>query len=195
MSTTTWNSDLLSNGSIFSTHQPERRQRQRDARSAPRRPAPSSARLRAPRRIVEQRAEDALEERARACAARPLRPRARSRPSALRLQPQPREPRRDDEGDRQRQQHAHARVDRDRAHVRPHQAGDEGHRQQRGDHRQRREDGRAADFVDRAGDELGERLVRVAAPGGGGCSRPPRSRRRPGCRSRRSARTATRGSA
>jgi hypothetical protein len=47
--------------------------------------------------------------------------------------------------------HAQAAVDRDRAHVRAHQAADEGHRQQRRDHRQRGQDGGAADLVDRAG--------------------------------------------
>ena len=82
------------------------------------------------------------------------------RDGVRRLEPQPRQPRRNDEGDRQRQQHAHARVDRDGAHVRPHQAGDEGHRQQRCDDRQRRQNRRAADFVDGAGNDLHERLAR-----------------------------------
>jgi hypothetical protein len=66
---------------------------------------------------------------------------------ALRLHQFQRQPRRHDESNGQRNGHAHRGVDRDRAHVRPHQAGDEGHRQQRGDHRQRRQNGRPADFI------------------------------------------------
>src|SRR3569623_942425 len=71
-------------------------------------------------------------------------------------EPPPRQPGRDHEGDRERDQHAHAGVDRDRAHVRPHQAGDEGHGQQRGDDGEGREDGGAAHLVDRARDDRGE---------------------------------------
>ena len=66
------------------------------------------------------------------------------------------EPGRDDEGDRQRQQHADRGIDRDRPHVRPHQAGDEGHRQQRGNHREGGEDGRPAHFADRRRDDLAQ---------------------------------------
>ena len=57
-------------------------------------------------------------------------------------------PRRDDEGDQQRPEHRRARTDRDRPHVGPHQAADEGHRQHRGDHREGGEDGGIADFTD-----------------------------------------------
>ncbi len=70
-----------------------------------------------------------------------------------------RQPGRDDEGDGEGNQHADAGIDRDRAHVRPHQAGDERHRQQRRNHGQGGENGRAADFVHRLGDHLGERLA------------------------------------
>ena len=59
------------------------------------------------------------------------------------------------------ERHAQAAVDRDRAHVRAHQAADEGHRQQRRDHRQRGQDGRAADLVDRRRDDLAQRLARL----------------------------------
>ena len=77
------------------------------------------------------------------------------------LHPEPGQPGRDDKGDRQRQQHAHAGIDRDRAHVGPHQARDKGHRQQRRDHGQRGQDGRAADLVDRARDDLGQGLAGI----------------------------------
>ena len=56
-------------------------------------------------------------------------------------------PRRDDECNRERQKHRRARADRNRPHVRPHQAADEGHRQHGGDHGEGRENGRIADFV------------------------------------------------
>ncbi len=42
-------------------------------------------------------------------------------------------------------------VDRDRAHVRPHQPGDKSHRQQGGDNGECREDGRTAHLIDRPG--------------------------------------------
>ncbi len=67
-------------------------------------------------------------------------------------------PRRHHERNEQREQHADARVDRDRAHVRAHQARDERHRQQRRDHRERREDRRPADLVDGRRDRLEQRL-------------------------------------
>ena len=81
----------------------------------------------------------------------------------MRLHQHQRQPGRDDEGDHQRDAHAHRRIDRDRAHVRPHQAADEGHRQQRGDHGQGGEDGRPADFIDGRRDDLAQRLVGVEA--------------------------------
>ena len=82
----------------------------------------------------------------------------RSRSCALRSPKQlAAQPRRENQRDRERDQHAHAGVDRDRAHVRAHQAGDERHRQQRRDDGEGREDRRPADLVDGARDELGER--------------------------------------
>jgi hypothetical protein len=113
MSTMTWNSDLLSNGSILTFT------------------------ALSPTRLIE-----------------PI-----VRAATTSKKPQ-RQPRRDGERDGQRQQHAHARVDRDRAHVGAHEAAHERHRQERGDDGQRREDRRSADFVDRAGNDRRERLVR-----------------------------------
>ena len=75
-----------------------------------------------------------------------------------RLHPQPRQPRRYDKRNRQREQHAHARVDRDWAHVRPHEARHKRHRKQRCDHRERGQYRWAAHFVDSAGNDLCERL-------------------------------------
>ena len=66
MSTTTWNSDLLSNGSIFSTTSPSAGSASDSAISAATN-RPSSRRLRAPRAVVEQRTEDALEQRREPC--------------------------------------------------------------------------------------------------------------------------------
>ena len=63
----------------------------------------------------------------------------------------------------EREQHRGRGADRDRAHVRPHQAADERHRQNRGDDRQRREDGRVADLVDRADGDRVERVARRRA--------------------------------
>ena len=77
------------------------------------------------------------------------------------LHPQARQPGRDHEGNRQRQQHAHAGVDRDRAHVGTHQTRDKGHGQQRSDDGKSSEDGRAADFIDRARDDLGQGFARM----------------------------------
>ncbi len=67
-----------------------------------------------------------------------------------------RQPGRDHVGHRQRDDHPHRGVDRDRAHVRPHQPGHEGHRQQGRDHGEGREDGRSADLVHRERDGLEE---------------------------------------
>ena len=103
------------------------------------------------------------------------------------------EPRRERERDAERDQHPHAGVDRNRRHVRSHQSADERHRQQRRDDRQRREDCRSADFVDGRRNEREERCAGLERRDDGGCSRRRRSHRRRGCRSRRSARTATRG--
>src|SRR5687768_13988756 len=70
------------------------------------------------------------------------------------------QPRRHREGDGERDQHAQARVDRDRAHVRAHQAAHEGHGQQRADDGEGGEDGRAAHLVDRRRDHLRESRMR-----------------------------------
>jgi len=58
-----------------------------------------------------------------------------------------RSPRRDNERDGQRPAHRGAGADRNRAHVRPHQPADEGHRQHRGDDGERREDRRVSDLA------------------------------------------------
>jgi hypothetical protein len=121
-------------------------------------PASSSQRLRA------LSSSGAAACRTGAAAGRPGRwcgRRVPSRAMAVRLHQLERQPGRDGEGDGQRQRHAQAGVDRDRAHVRPHQAADEGHGQQRRDHRQRGQDGGAADLVHRQRDDLAQRLARV----------------------------------
>ncbi len=64
------------------------------------------------------------------------------------------------EGHHQRDQHAHGGIDRDRAHVRPHQAGDEGHRQQCRDDGEGCQDGRTADLIHRARHQLQQPLAR-----------------------------------
>ena len=65
-------------------------------------------------------------------------------------------PGREDQCHGERNQHAHARVDRDRAHIRSHQPGDEGHRQQGGDHGERRQDGGSTHLIDRDRNDVGE---------------------------------------
>ena len=70
-----------------------------------------------------------------------------------------RQPRGNDKGNGEGNEHAHRGIDRDRAHVRPHQAGDERHRQQRRDDGKGRQNGRAADFIHRRRDDLPQRLV------------------------------------
>ena len=190
MSTTTWNSDLLSNGSIFRITALDA-----DEATGGERPAARSRRTAAPAprraRAVEEGRHHALEETTQA-----------RQPSASSASPS--QSARDacssfsashgvtDQRDRERQQHAGGGVDRNRPHVRAHQARHERHRQQRGDHGEGREDRRPADLADRSRNRLAQASAR-RAPCGGGCSRPRRSRRRRGCRSRRSARTATRG--
>ena len=150
MSTTTWNSRLVverqhlqHDAACTTASDTDSDDRDDDA------DASSQRRLRRPRAASRNGVSSAREQRAsRRRAGRRWPVAARALPAQLQ-----RQPRRDDERDRQRDQHAHAGVDRDRAHVRPHQAGDERHRQQRGDHREGGEDGRAADLVDRARDE------------------------------------------
>ena len=95
------------------------------------------------------------------------------------------QPRRDHHGDEEREQHRRRRVGRDRRHVGPHQAGDEQHRQQRRHHGQGGDDGRIADFRHRLDRALHSASGRPSSPSVGRCSRPPRWRRRPGCRWRR----------
>ena len=80
------------------------------------------------------------------------------------LHPHARQPGRDDKGNGQRQQHAQARIDRDRAHVRAHQAAHKRHGQQRRDHSEGGQDGGAAHFIHRTGDDFtqgfpGEKLL------------------------------------
>jgi hypothetical protein len=65
----------------------------------------------------------------------------------------------DGERDRQREQHRGGRADRDRPHVRAHQAADERHRQDGRDHGPGGEDGRVADLVHRLERDLAERLA------------------------------------
>ena len=69
------------------------------------------------------------------------------------------QPRREDERYHQRGQHAHAGIDRNRAHIRPHQAGHEGHRQQRRDHSEGRQNGRTTDFIHRQRNQLFQLLL------------------------------------
>ncbi len=82
-------------------------------------------------------------------------------PAAMRFHHFRGQPRRHDEGDRQRNGHAHRRIDRNRAHVRPHQPGDKRHWQQRRDDRQRRQNGRPTDFIDGGRDDLKQTFVRI----------------------------------
>ena len=57
------------------------------------------------------------------------------------------QPGRDDEGDDQREEHGRRGVDRNGAHVRAHQPGHEGQRQQRGDDREGGQNGRVAHLI------------------------------------------------
>ncbi len=59
-----------------------------------------------------------------------------------------RRPRRNNERHNQRKQHCRRCAYGDRPHVRPHQAADKGHRQNRGDDGEGRQDGGIADFID-----------------------------------------------
>ncbi len=194
MSTTIWISDLLSNGQHLQHHQPHDREarRQHDEPAACWRTAAACGAIRACR--ARNGRSTRLNRRCRRDRPSAFRARrVRTRAAVPRQQFQ-RQPRRDDQCHQQRQQHAGRGVDRDGPHVRPHEPGHEGHRQQRRDDRERGEDGGAADLVHRQRDRLAQRALRRAACAGG-CSRRRRWRRPPGCRSRRSARTATRGSA
>ena len=67
-----------------------------------------------------------------------------------------RKPRRDHESDCQRQQHADRGIDWNRPHVRTHQTGNEGHRQQRGNDGKRGEDGWPTDFTYRGRDDFAQ---------------------------------------
>ena len=174
-SITTDISDLLSNGKSFtvtllvtnSMHASDRRQADADEKN-PSRPA----------RAHHRRGEAAIEtaEKAFAMGGFMLMQRA-----ALRVQAQ-HQPRRDHHGDEEREQHRRRGVGRDRRHIRPHQAGDEQHRQQRRHHRQCGDDGRVADLRHRLDRGLSSASGRRSSPSAGRCSRPPRWRRRPGCR-------------
>jgi len=73
------------------------------------------------------------------------------------------QPGRDHEGHRQGNGHAHGRIDGNGAHVRPHQATDEGHGQQGRDHREGGQDGGAAHLVHGRGNQLQEGLFRMQA--------------------------------
>ncbi len=71
------------------------------------------------------------------------------------------QPRRDDHGDEEGEQHRRRGIGRDGRHVGPHQAGDEEHRQKRGDHGEGSDHGRVADL----GHRLDRRLdARPAVP-------------------------------
>ena len=189
MSTTTWNSDLLSKGSIFRMTRPMAG-KAKDTAISTATPARQQAPVAPAATLVEQRREHPLEQ-----AVQPGGELAAAMVAAARrrLHPQARQPGCDAERDAQRQQHAHAGVDRDGAHVRPGQAGEEGHRQQGRDHRQRGQHGRAAHLVHRARGSAATASFRDGAAAAGGCSPPRRWRRPPGCRWRRSGRTATPG--
>jgi len=66
------------------------------------------------------------------------------------------EPGADDKGDQQRKDHGRRSADRDGAHIGPHQAGDEGHRQERGDYGQGRQNGGIPHLGD--GKDCGQRF-------------------------------------
>ena len=103
------------------------------------------------------------------------------------------QPRRDDEGHCQRDQHPHAGVNRDRAHVRPHQSTDKRHRQQSRNHRESSQNGRTTDLIYRLRDDLRQGLMCRRVSAACGCSRPPRWRHPPVCRWKISMQTGTRG--
>jgi len=75
-----------------------------------------------------------------------------------------RQPQCDGESNHQGNRHAHAGVDRDRAHVRAHQAAHEGHRQQGRDHSEGGQNGWPTHLVDRARDGDGQRILGLEAP-------------------------------
>ena len=148
---------LVVEGQHFEQHQPGGRQHQ-GKRNQPGNAKSQQAPIAPAALVVEQRLKNALEQRCQlarhaggfACG---------GVVAVAFLHPQPGQPGRDDKRNRQRQQHAHAGIDGDGAHVRPHQAADESHRQQCSDHRERGQDGRAADFIDGARNDLGQRLA------------------------------------
>ena len=156
MSMMTWNSLLLSKGSIFTFTKP----------------MPTSAMLPSSRAAMMPRksplVQPALEEPAHVApvdAGHPslLASWSATAGTALRacaLEEPDGGPRGDDEGDEQREDHRGAGADRDRAHVGAHQAADEGHRQDRGDDRPGGEDGRVADLADGSDGDLAARVCR-----------------------------------
>ena len=79
------------------------------------------------------------------------------------LQEAHRRPRRHDKGDDEREDHRRRRADRNRPHVRAHQAADEGHGQNGRHHGERGQDGGVAHFVHGAKGDGGEpvRLARA----------------------------------
>ena len=188
MSTTTCSSDLLSKGSIFiTTHW--NAGSSADSTMASRIADPEPAPVAAPARASRNGASSAREPAREAA----IEARGTVRGGCADVREPQREPRGERERDAERDQHPHAGVDRNRRHVRSHQSAHERHRQQRRDDRQRRQDCRSADFVHRRRNDLERAMRRARGRDDGGCSRPRRSHRRPGCRSRRSARTARRG--
>ena len=191
MSTTTWNSDLLSNGSIFSTTSLQRRERHRS----------------------EYQHEDAGVEPARALR-RPFAPLEERRRSAAAKQPH-RARRRASLAVRGADAGLRSSLSASQGVTMNAIASEMsmpmlaliGIGLMYGPIRpltnaigssaaitvKRGEYGRAADFVHRHRESAPRAALRVRARGAGGCSRPPRWRRRPGCRWKKSARTAIRG--
>ena len=72
------------------------------------------------------------------------------RSAVLPAEQDPAQPGREDQRHGQRNHHPHAGIDRNRTHVRAHQARDESHRQQRCDHGEGGQYRRPADLIDRA---------------------------------------------
>ena len=97
----------------------------------------------------------------------------------------------EDEGDHQRDQHPGGGVDGDGGHVGPHEPGDEGHGQQGGDDGEGGQYGRPADLIHGTRHQV-QQAAPWTGPCAGGCSPPPRWRRPPGCRWRRSGQRARR---
>ena len=177
-SRTTWISDLLSNGKQLHPHVLGDEQR---AGGDGRRADDEKEDLRPPSPFQERAGDGDIEAAHRADAVMAA---AIGRPGLAPGETQ-QEPGRHRHRDEEREQHRDRGVRRDRAHVGAHHAAHEHHRQKRGDDGQRRDDGRIADLGDRLDRGLGRFASLPASPNGARCSRPRRSRRRPGCRSRR----------